>query len=91
MSTYFELELQNVINFVLDSEQQLSLLESLVSKGGRRTIMFYYQMSEVPKGESGRTFPKTESGEVMKVIVSDGMGAPLTDQCVFFSKKSVIR
>ena len=50
--------------------------------------MFYYQMSEVPKGESGRTFPKTESGEVMKVIVSDGMGAPLTGQCVFFSKKT---
>ena len=56
---YFNIDAQKITDFILDSEEQLALVESFLSKKGNRTVMFMRQEGECPKMESGRIFPST--------------------------------
>ena len=83
---YSELDKEAITNFILDTEQQIATLENFCSKGGIRCLMFYIQEGDIPKIESGRNFPKTESGKVLKAIVTTGESIKLVGKAVFFSK-----
>ena len=87
-SSYFQREEVTTTNFILDSEEQLELLENFIVKGGRRTVMFFHQEGDIPKMESGRSWPRTNenNGKCMKIIVTDGRKLPLTGQCYLFAK-----
>ncbi|XP_077975281.1 dynein axonemal heavy chain 8-like [Styela clava] len=84
VADHLELENAYVEDFVLDSAEQLDFLDDFIRKGGRKTLMFYYQEGEPPKLESGRTMQKVE--KLQKIFITDGTKEALTGQCLYFIK-----
>uniref|UniRef100_H2YUI8 AAA+ ATPase domain-containing protein n=1 Tax=Ciona savignyi TaxID=51511 RepID=H2YUI8_CIOSA len=84
VAEHLQLENNVVEEFILDSADQIDILDSFIDKNGKRALLFFHQDGESPKIESGRVVPKVE--KMKKVFVTDGLKEPITGQCLYFIK-----
>lgn len=87
---YFDMDKEEATNFILDSESQVALLEKFISKENScKSILFYYHLDKTPGMDAGRIYPKTETGKVMRLTITDGKTLTLTESAVYFTKSKI--
>ncbi|XP_078482966.1 dynein axonemal heavy chain 8 [Ciona intestinalis] len=84
VAEHLQMENNVVEEFILDSSDQIDILDSFIDKNGRKALMFFHQDGESPKLESGRIVPKVD--KMKRVFVTDGLKEPITGQCLYFIK-----
>ncbi|XP_046878072.1 dynein axonemal heavy chain 8-like [Hypomesus transpacificus] len=89
LSDRLSLELSAVEDFMLDAPS-FAKFDEFFAKGGRKTIAFVYQETEVPGIECGRTFPGTAKGaKLMRLFVANLSEVCLKGLCLFFVRTKV--
>uniref|UniRef100_A0A8C9TK44 Dynein axonemal heavy chain 8 n=1 Tax=Scleropages formosus TaxID=113540 RepID=A0A8C9TK44_SCLFO len=84
MADRLALKAEVVEEFVLDSPS-FAPFENFFAKGGRKTISFIYQETEVPGIECGRTFHGlTKGAKITRIFLASLSEIPLKGSCLFF-------
>ncbi|XP_023932850.1 dynein heavy chain 8, axonemal [Lingula anatina] len=88
VAQYLQLEPGAVEEFVIDTKEQIDLMNAFIDKDGPRTLKFYYQEGPCPGiEECGRTFSGVSKGSPVQLLfATDCKKEPLTGTCVYFIK-----
>ncbi|XP_059501668.1 dynein axonemal heavy chain 8-like [Stegostoma tigrinum] len=84
LSRTLEMEKTIVEDFILDS-LTFQVFDDFFSKGGTKSLVFFYQEAEPPVIESGRIIAGLSKGsKMMRLFQSDFSSVCLTGLCLFF-------
>ncbi|XP_072165822.1 dynein axonemal heavy chain 8-like [Diadema setosum] len=81
---FIDMDLPSVEEFILDSSEQLDLMDKFLDPGGSKALMFFLQDADPPGHESGRIVTLPKGAKMTRLFVTDGTKEGLTGKCMYF-------
>ncbi|XP_077869965.1 dynein axonemal heavy chain 8-like [Saccoglossus kowalevskii] len=84
-----DMEPSTIEEFILDTEQQIELMDQFLAKNDGRKLMFYYQECDPPSHDSGRAMNVPKGTKIPTVFITNGFEEGLTGRCIFFLRTNI--
>ncbi|XP_076314934.1 dynein axonemal heavy chain 8-like [Tachypleus tridentatus] len=79
-----QLDPSTVEEHVLDTRKGVEMCNKFIKKTGSRSLMFFYQITELPRSECGRVVTASAKTQMIpRIIVTNGKDVPLDGTCVY--------
>ncbi|XP_030832172.1 dynein heavy chain 8, axonemal [Strongylocentrotus purpuratus] len=84
VASYLDMDLASVEEFILDSSEQVNLMDGFLEADGSKGLMFFLQDSDPPGHESGRIVSIPKGSKMQRLFITSGREEGLTGKCMYF-------
>lgn len=88
-----DLTMDTVLDFIVENEESIDLMNNFFLPGGRRSLLFYYQQCQEGSNTELRTraIQHTQAEHPLRLFITDGTTKPLTGLLLYFIRPSNLK